>query len=368
MKAIGLVILVTLVMNVFTVGSTLATEPLLKLRPLIEDLAPSWAVAVSPNERIFITQRNGILLTTDLQGKNPINYDLGLSDLYNKGQGGLLDVAFAPDYTDSLWVYLSYSFGRDKANGLKVIRVKLGTQSKQHNLADTASITAKETVFVQQDLRDTAVHYGARLAFLDSGDLLISTGDGFDYREKAQDVSSQLGKILAISTTGSHSIVSIGHRNPQGLIVLANGLIISHEHGPDGGDEINVIEHGNNYGWPVITYGKDYIGGLISPFTKYKGMQQPAYDWTPSIAPAGMIYYEYDQLEALRDKLLVTSLKFQQLHALTLTTENGKTMFSNNTVYFANSGYRMRDIAQTSSGRVFILSDGEHAKLLEVSQ
>lgn len=328
----------------------------LTLVPLIENMPASWAVAVSPNERIFITQRKGVLYSTDINGKNAISYDLQLHDLYYHGQGGLLAIAFAPNFALEPWIYLSYSYGTANANGLKVIRIMLNAQR----------VLKQETVFEQQDLRDTAAHYAGRLAFLGDGSLLISTGDGFDYREKAQLDNSQLGKILKLSPSGKLSQYSKGHRNPQGLITLNNDTVIAHEHGPDGGDEINVIQQGFNYGWPVITQGKDYIGGLISPFTEYSGMQQPDFDWTPSIAPAGMIYYTHSAIPEFTNTLLVTSLKFRQLHSVALDLSGPKIGLSTENVYFEQSDFRMRDISQTSTGRVFVLSDGDNASILEV--
>ncbi len=364
----------TLLFNTHTVFADMAadTDTRLSILPIITDLPPSWAIKVSPNKDLFVTHRHGVLGQYSQQGKFIANYDLALDDLYYEGQGGLSALAFHPDYENQPWLYLSYSYGTDNANGLKVIRVKLG------EVADLkGKIKLQETIFEQKDLRDTAVHYGARLAFMQDNTLLISTGDGFDYREQAQKLDSQLGKILRVTDTGqvpasnpyaqsSNSnqryVLSYGHRNPQGLIVLENGSILEHEHGPAGGDEINFISAKSNYGWPVITKGKDYIGSLITPFTEYAGMLQPAYNWTPSIAPSAMIYYPYLAIQPFSKRLLVTSLKFQQLHTLALSEER----IDDEIIYFSDSGFRMRDITLSSNGRVFILSDGEQAAILEV--
>ncbi len=348
--------------------NTSDNDSVFELNPIVPDLPASWAAAVSPKNNIFVTHRIGEVSKLDINGKLLAKYDLALSDLYYKGQGGLMAVAFHPNYTSNNWVYFSYSFGSDNANGLKVIRA---------NLQPNGTVENKEVIFTQSSLRDTAVHYGARLAFLPDTTLLITTGDGFDYRESAQVLTSQLGKVLRVTDTGlipkdnpyansSNSnqafVFSCGHRNPQGLIVLKNGQIVGHEHGPDGGDEVNIIERANNYGWPVITKGSDYIGSKISPFTEYEGMEQPKYNWTPSIAPSGMIYYSSNQLPKLTNKLLITSLKYQQLHVLTV---NEGTV-SKERVYFPNSGFRMRDITSSENGRVFILTDGTLASLLEL--
>jgi glucose/arabinose dehydrogenase len=186
-----------------------------------------------------------------------------------------------------------------------------------------------------------------------------------------------MGKILRLTDIGSmpsdnpfanastfseKAVYSLGHRNPQGLIVLPNKQIIAHEHGPAGGDEVNIIKAGENYGWPVVTQGKDYIGSLITPFTQYAGMLQPRVNWTPSIAPSGMVFYGAQALPQFTNRLLVTSLKFKQLHGLML---NGD-IIEDEIVFFADSQHRMRDITVSSQGRVFILSDGTLATMFEV--
>ena len=342
------------------------------LRPFISDLASSWAIEVSPDNYLYVSHRHGELAKYSMTGEKVASYDLALTDLYHKGQGGLSAIAFHPNFDQEPWVYLSYSYGSAKANGLKVIRVLL-KNSKEAG----ATALQKETIYEQSDLRNTAVHYGARLAFMADASLLIATGDGFDYRESAQKLSTDMGKVLRVSDTGKipednpfadaesavqRYVYSRGHRNPQALIVLANNQVIAHEHGPAGGDEINIIKAGNNYGWPVITQGKDYIGSLITPFTEYEGMQQPDYNWTPSIAPSGMAFYPYSKLKPFANRLLISSLKFQQLH--TLTIEDNQ--IGDEVVYFANSGYRMKDVAISNEGRVFILSDGGSATIFEV--
>lgn len=348
----------------------------LYLKSIANDLPASWAIEVSPNQELFVSYRKGTLARYSLDGTLKQTYDLKLDDLFYKGQGGLMAIAFHPNFDQQPWVYVSYSYGDDNANGLKVIRLKLRHTLESSNEPNQNDFIDKQVIFEQSTLRNTAVHYGARLAFMSDNSLLISTGDGFDFREQAQVLSSEMGKILRLSDTGEalssnpyfanndalSTIYSSGHRNPQGLIVLANNTVISHEHGPAGGDEINIIAPGNNYGWPVITQGKDYIGSLITPFTEYEGMQQPTYNWTPSIAPAGMVYYANTRIPQFNNALLVTSLKYKQLHVLDFNGINIK----KETVFFANSQYRMRDIALSSDGRVFILADREQASILEV--
>jgi len=344
----------------------------LTLNPVISDLPPSWAITISPDNFLYVSHRGGELAKYSLRGEKVASYHPELADLYYEGQGGLSAIAFHPDFVRTPWIYLSYSYGNNNANGLKVIRILLSDNEDPAN-----SILRQETIYEQSDLRDTAVHYGARLAFMADGSLLISTGDGFDYRENAQKMTSDMGKVLRLTDTGripksnpfvsaespvQKMIYSIGHRNPQALLVLPNNQVIAHEHGPAGGDEINIIKPSTNYGWPVITQGRDYIGSLITPFTEYEGMQQPAFNWTPSIAPSGMVFYNHPNIEPFAYRLLVTSLKFKQLHTLRISNQ----VIEDEVVYFANSDYRMRDVAVSNNGRVFILSDGAPAIIFEV--
>lgn len=352
--------------------SSTETNHGLSLHPFVKDLPPSWAIKVSPDNYLYVTKRSGQLAKYNMQAKLVGEVDLQLPDLFYKGQGGLMALAFHPDYDNQPWVYLSYSFGTSDRNGLKVIRILLEEPAKTG-----LAIVKKESIFEQTDLRNTPVHYGARLAFMADKSLLVSTGDGFDFREKAQKMSSDMGKVLRLSDTGTipsdnpyvdaksfseQAIFSLGHRNPQGLIVLPNNKVIAHEHGPAGGDEINIIAPSLNYGWPVITQGKDYIGSLITPFTEYPGMQQPNYNWTPSIAPSGMDYYSGAAIPQFTGRLLVTSLKFKQLHSLNIEGDQ----IGDEHILFSGSEYRMRDVSISSSGRVFILSDGDDATIFEV--
>ena len=329
-----------------------------------------------------MTDRSGGIIVLD-ENWQKRRYSTSIIDLFTGGQGGFLDITFHPDYLTNDWIYLSYSAGNSNSNRLKVVRFALPVEGNE--------ITQIEHVFTILSDKNTPVHYGGRLAFLPDNTLLISTGDGFDFREQAQLKSSHLGKILRVSDTGravtsnpffsplttysipqseavslssvnKNYVYSLGHRNPQALLVSPSGVIISHEHGPDGGDEINIIESGQNYGWPIITNGIDYSGALITPFTEYDGMRQPDHDWTPSIAPSGMVLYAGSSLPSLTDHLLVTSLKFKQLRAL---------RFSNNQItaeriLLADFEHRLRDIVVDNQGNILLLTDGDNAKIFKL--
>jgi len=328
-----------------------------------ENLPKSWSINLSPNNDMLVTDRSGHILVFDQQWQMQ-KYQTPISDLYEGGQGGFLDIEFHPEFESNGWIYLSYSSGTSDDNRLKVVRFKI---PKIGNM-----ISKMEEVFTLNSGKSTPVHYGGRMAFLPDNSLLISTGDGFDYREQAQIKSSHLGKILRMSDTGKalpdnpffvqeqaesngSYIFSLGHRNPQALLVTEEGTIISHEHGPAGGDEINFIQKGANYGWPIITNGLDYSGAVITPFTEYEGMRQANFDWTPSIAPSGMILYKYSTLDSLSQHLVVTSLKFKQLRVISL---NGKTL-SNERILLQDFEFRLRDIEQDRLGNILLLTDGD---------
>ncbi|WP_371195700.1 PQQ-dependent sugar dehydrogenase [Glaciecola sp. SC05] len=344
------------------------------LQSVLQDLPLSWALAVAPNNELWISHRHGNISRVKQTAKesDSAKYDVQMlefapDDLLIGGQGGLLDIIFHPDYAESPWVYVSYSAGTNSANSLKIVRFKVIDNQ----------VTQIENVFAVANKKNTPVHYGGRLAFAQGNALLVATGDGFDYREQAQVKDNQMGKVLRMTDTGlphplnpffadgngnAAYVMSLGHRNPQGLLVTSDQTVIAHEHGPAGGDEINIIESGVNYGWPVITNGKDYSGASISPFTSYAGMQQPNLDWTPSIAPSGMTYYTDISVPGLQNTLLISSLKFQQIYAVPFV--NG--VFGQDTGLLTEPKARLRDIESDLAGNVWVLGDGEPAELFKL--
>ncbi|MEM0911825.1 MAG: PQQ-dependent sugar dehydrogenase [Pseudomonadota bacterium] len=339
----------------------------MRLDIVLEDIAQPWAVSSISEDKLLISQREGSLLLIDVSSdqaqKTIIEYIP--DDLLTGGQGGILDVVPHPNYMLNNWIYISYSAGSNKDNYLMIQKITLDI------LAEQPSISAREDVFRVADSKETPVHYAGRLAFDNAGNLLVTSGDGFDYREDAQRLHSHLGKVLRMSDAGAalpdnpfyegaqapqSYVYSYGHRNAQGLVVLNDETIVVHEHGAAGGDEVNIIKAGVNYGWPVVTNGMDYIGSTISPFKDYPGMELPLVDWTPSIAPSSMIYYEGQKFADLKDKFLITSLKNQRLYVL-------DSSFNALPDMFADNGRRLRDIVSTAAGDIFILTDEENAVL-----
>jgi glucose/arabinose dehydrogenase len=290
-------------------------------------------------------------------------------DMYVKGQGGLLEVVLHPNFASNQWVYISYAMGNDDKNALQVMRAKLMGNE----------LVEQQVVFTVTPFKSTPVHFAGRMAFLPDNTLLITSGDGFDYREDAQRLNSLLGKIIRINDDGtvpannpfatenpdspSNYVFSYGHRNHQGILFDSErNVIFSNEHGPDGGDELNIIQAGVNYGWPVITQGLDYIGSRISPFTEYANMQQPIVDWTPSIAPSGMAVHQGHLFSELNGDLLVSVLKFKEVRWLQM---DGLKVVGQ-TSLFKDLEQRIRDVRVHPDGSIYILTDSDKGKILRI--
>jgi glucose/arabinose dehydrogenase len=261
-------------------------------------------------------------------------------------------------------VYLSYAEGSPADNGTAVARGRLAEFVAESASGSGPGLALEdvEVIFRNFSRKDTAVHYGGRMAFLADGSLLLTTGDGFDYREDAQDVGSGLGKVLRMNDDGSPApgnpfpgspyVYSYGHRNAQGLAVSRTGDIWLHEHGPRGGDEVNRIEAGVNYGWPAITYGVDYSGAVISPYTEMEGMAQPVHHWTPSIAPSGLSIYEGELFPEWSGDLLLGALAAREVRRLDLS---GSEVIGDERL-FPEISARIRDVRVGPGGAVYVLT------------
>ncbi|MFY8351132.1 PQQ-dependent sugar dehydrogenase [Pseudoalteromonas sp. SSM20] len=331
---------------------------------LATKLNSPWSMVELPNGTWLITERDGNVVIVN--GENQSRVKLDLAGLYVAGQGGLLDVVLAPDFEQSKTVFFTYAQGELKANRLVVATAEFnGTE-----------FSKPQIIYSVATDKGTPQHYAGRALILPDNTLLISSGDGFDYREQAQVVTNQLGKILRINLDGTipndnpfishadakaHAVFTLGHRNPQGLVYDYDAKrIVSHEHGPAGGDELNFLSKGENYGWPVITFGKDYSQARISPFTEYKGMNQPSVNWTPSIAPSGMAYYgtRHTQFASLQKQVLITTLVDRKLYAVNIANNR----FEQTAVFPEISG-RLRDVFISNAGNIAVLTDGKDAKL-----
>ena len=332
---------------------------------LATGLNSPWSMVKLPNNTWLITERDGhvVIIKKNQQTRVKINFE----GLYVAGQGGLLDVVLSPNYSESQEIIFTYAQGELDANRLVIAKATF----------DGAQFSTPKIIYKVVTDKGTPQHYSGRALVLPDNTLLFSSGDGFDYREQAQVITSQLGKTLRINLNGTipsdnpfishknanaHAIYSLGHRNLQGLVYdYDTKQIISHEHGPAGGDELNYLTAGTNYGWPVITNGDDYSQARISPFRDYPGMAQPTVDWTPSIAPSGMAYYgaNHAAFPSLQRHVLITTLVDKKLYSVNLA--NGE---YTQTHIFPEATGRLRDVFVTAEGNVVILTDGKEAKLM----
>ena len=345
--------------------SLLSEDKIYRYEILAENLSHPWGIAVIDTNNIVFTELSGQLRIIENGSLKPEPIK-GVPDVLFAGQGGLSGIILDPDFNSNKKIYLSFSSPNkgEKTNTLEVISAKLNSNS----LEEVTSI------FRASPSRRTAAHYGARMAFLDDGTLLITSGDGFNYRESAQYLDNHYGKIIRINTDGTvpadnpfisvegalPEIWSYGHRNLQGIVVV-NGIVYENEHGPMGGDELNIAEASKNYGWPAITYGKDYSGAIISPFTEEEGMEQPIKYWVPSIAPSGMTYYNGELFPEWKDSLFISALKPGDVRRITL--EDSK--FRKEEILFDDVG-RIRDIVSSPDGSLILATDGPNGKLIRV--
>jgi glucose/arabinose dehydrogenase len=334
---------------------------------LVSGLNHPWSLALLPDNSFLITERSGQLRRfKNGQLSAPIS---GLPSVFVAGQGGLLDVALHPDFASRGELFLSYAYGDMQANTTRVISARL----VENRLEDV------RVIFEVEPYKDTPVHYGGRLLVLPDNTLLLTTGDGFDYREQAQKMDSLLGKVVRLAFNGGipknnpffnqpdkhPAIWTLGHRNPQGLIYdPVRQQVFLHEHGPKGGDEINRLEAGKNYGWPIATFGKDYSGATISPFTEYEGMTQPLLHWTPSIAPSGFAVYYGSQFPEFEGDFLVGALAARELRWVDMNGEKVEGQYS----LLKSLNMRIRDVRVGSDGAIYLLTDSDNGHLIKLSR
>tara|TARA_B100001996_G_scaffold330861_1_gene279221 strand:+ start:128 stop:1210 length:1083 start_codon:yes stop_codon:yes gene_type:complete len=336
-----------------------------KFETVLDDLEDAWSFVFISEDKILFTEMPGKLKIASLSNKS-INEVDNIPLVQYSDQGGLSDVALDPDFESNKRIYLSYS-ARDenKKTTLFLTSAELNGNALEN----------RKVIFKAKAPRRTPIHLGAKIAFMNDGTLLLTSGDGFDHREKAQSLDNHFGKIIRINKDGSipadnpfvgvkgalPEIYTYGHRNMQGLLVTKPGKIYEHEHGPRGGDEINRIEPSLNYGWPAITYGIDYSGAVISPFTEKEGMEQPLIYWVPSIAPSDMIYYEKGIYPELKNSFLVSALVSKDVKKVTFA-DGADTQES----LFSEVNERLRNIEASPSGILYLLTDGPKGKLIKV--
>ena len=335
-----------------------------RLERVAEGLDYPWCVAFLPGGDLLVTELGGTLRRVSRGGSvgDPIT---GVPPVFRRSQGGLFDVLPHPDFASNATLFLSYAALPEDDNATEVLRARL----------DGETLVDGEVIFSVTPRKPTPVHYGGRMAFLPDGTLLLTSGDGFDFREQAQDLGSLLGKSVRIHADGSipadnpfrrvegalPAIYTYGHRNAQGLALAPDGTIYLHEHGARGGDETNVLTPGANYGWPALTHGIDYNGAYISPFTEAEGMASPIHHWTPSIAPSGLAVYEGDRFPEWHGDLFVGALVDREVRRLDL--EGGAVVGEES--LFGELDRRIRDV-RVNDGYLYIVEDGEDAGIIRV--
>ncbi len=319
-----------------------------------------WGMAFLPNGDILVTEkagelriiRDGILLDEKVQG---------VPKVYLSGQGGFLDLELHPQYKDNGWVYFTYSSADGKGSGgnTALMRAKLNGNT----------LVNKEVLYKASPNTSAGAHFGSRIAFDREGYLYFSIGDRHNRNRNPQDITRDGGKIYRLHDDGrvpvdnpfvntpeaKPAIYSYGHRNPQGLAMdPASGKIWSHEHGPKGGDEVNIIQAGKNYGWPVISYGINYNGSKFAEAKSKPGMEQPVIFWVPSIAPCGMTFVTGNKYPGWEGDLLIGSLKFNYI--VHCKIEGDKIVLQEK---IASGIGRVRNVEQSPDGDIYVGVEGK---------
>lgn len=336
--------------------------------PVVTGLQHPWSLAFLPDGRMLVTERPGRLRLIDDNGlvETPIT---GLPDhLTASGQGGLLDVVLAPDFEQSRMIYFSFSGSSDGGLSTEVARARLD--------ADALQLHDVEIVFRARPKTGGGRHFGSRLVFAGDGTLFVTLGDR-GQRDRARDPGDHIGTLVRIAPDGGipadnpftdradalPEVYTYGNRNMQGAALHPRtGELWTHEHGPRGGDEVNLMKPGADYGWPVLTHGTNYDGSTITTETSRPGMESPLHHWTPSIAPSGMAFYTGDRFPAWQGNLLVGALRSQLLSRLEL---DGERIVHEEQLLVREVG-RIRDVRQGPDGYVYLLIDAPDAPLIRL--
>lgn len=340
-----------------------------RVETVVSGLEHPWSLAFLPGGRMLVTERPGRLRVIEPgpDGQLQLRSEpvAGVPAVLARGQAGLFDVVVDPAFAVNGRVLLSFAHGQPQANHLRVVSARF----------DGRQLLEVKPVFTSQPAKAETQHFGGRMAWLADGSLLIGMGDGNLDRTDAQRLHSHLGKTLRIRPDGSvpadnpfvaspqarPEIYTRGHRNPQGLVVV-DGVAYAHEHGARGGDELNRLAPGANFGWPVTTGGIDYTYARITPYRSLPGIQPALVEWTPSIAPAGLAWYGGALFPAWRGSLFVAALKERSVRRVPL---NGGTPGPQE-VLFQELGERIRDVRAGPDGAIYLLTDSPDGRVLRV--
>lgn len=322
---------------------------------LATGLENPWGMAFLPDGRILIAERPGRLRVFALGELRdaPVS---GIPDIWAHGQGGLLDVVLHPDYEENGWIYLAYSAPRGPGGNTSIARGRL-TGSR---------FTDMEVIFEGDPATGAGHHFGSRIVFDGNGYMYTTIGDR-GVMNNAQTLENHNGKVLRLFDDGrippdnpfvdaegaKPEIWSYGHRNIQGMALHPEtGLLWAHEHGPMGGDEINLVGRGLNYGWPKVSYGVNYDGSIITTDTTMVGMEDPVLQWTPSIAPCGLAFVDSERYPGWKNNMLVGALAGQHIHRVII--ENNEVV---HTEYLLQGFARFRDVRQGPDGYIYVLTE-----------
>ena len=341
----------------------------LEVQTVAKGLAYPWALAFLPDGKMLVTERPGRMRIVTAEGKisPPLK---GVPEAWASGQGGLLDVITDKSFAENRTIYFCFAERTEGGGRTTVARAKLNDGN--------GSLDDVRIIFRQQGPLSSGNHFGCRIAQADDGNLFVGLGDHFTHRDQAQNLGNHLGKVIRIAPDGSvppgnpfagradakPEIWSYGHRNIQSLAINpVSGEPWEIEHGPRGGDEVNVVGKGRNYGWPVIGYGIDYSGAKIHDSTAKDGMEQPVKYWVPSIAPSGMAFYTGKLFPRWSGSLFLGALRGAMLVRLTL---NGNTVTSEERL-LQNLNERIRDVRQGPDGALWLLTDSLSGRILRVA-
>jgi len=332
-------------------------------------LVHPWSLAFLPGGRLLVTERPGRLRVIEPGPDGQLRLRpepvAGVPAVLARGQAGLFDVVVDPAFATSGQLLLSLAHGTPQANHLRVVRARF----------DGRQLQDVQPVFTSMPAKVDTQHFGGRMAWLPDGSVLIGMGDGNLDRTDAQRLHTHLGKVLRVRPDGSvpadnpfvtrpgalPEIYSLGHRNPQGLVVV-NGVPYAHEHGARGGDELNRLQPGANYGWPVTTGGIDYTYARITPYRRLPGIEPPLLEWTPSIAPAGLAWYDGTLFPGWRGSLFVAALKERSVRRVPMA---GGTPGPQERL-FTELGERIRDVRAGPDGALYLLTDSPDGRVLRV--
>lgn len=346
------------------------TDADITVTTLAEGLVHPWGMAFLPNGDLLVTEREGGIQRLSKEGTLSGRL-ANVPAVVAQNQGGMLDIAIDPEFSNNNTVYFCYSKKSD-------VEGKNGSSSSvaKATLTDTG-LENVDVIFSADSIVDNGFHFGCRLTFDADKHLYITMGDRYKYMKEAQNTNNHFGKIVRINRDGSvpsdnpfldgdaPEVFSYGHRNVQGVTIHPEtGAVWAMEHGPKGGDEINIIASGANYGWPVITYGIDYSGEIISDKTHMEGMEQPWVYWDPSIAPSGLTFYNGDMFKEWNGDVLVGSLKFTHLRRIDVKGGKPAEQFE----YLRDNQARVRDVEVGPDGAIYLLTDAPNGKVLRLSK